>query len=157
MPVLYVHCSLYVSPAAYTYLTSPPLEDRSWTRYASPVSKYAISKQPPQQFETDRLTETDLRQPLPLLMQAIMRRYQLRVRQGCGLAREYKRTMKRGLVPYAEQWLADEREVRILFICIYIYTYSFCGNTKLKRGSKDVRVNHTCIYHMKHESLGVYL
>jgi hypothetical protein len=103
---------LYVSPAAYTYLTSPPLEDRIWTCYASPVPKYAISQQPPQQFETDRLTESDLRKPLPLLMEAVMRRYQVGVIGARRRVREYRRTMPRGLVPYAENWLAEERKVR---------------------------------------------
>lgn len=50
-----------------------------------------------------------------------MRRYQVGVIGARRRVREYKRTMPRGLVPYAENWLAEERKVRAQEYHIYIY------------------------------------
>jgi hypothetical protein len=67
---------LPVNAAAYAYLTSPPLQDWMWTRYASPVPKYFQSSSfsvPEHPF-----VYSDLDKPLPVLLEIILKRYQVR-------------------------------------------------------------------------------
>lgn len=72
-------CSLSpVNAAAYAYLTSPPLQDWMWTRYASPVPKYFISSRHVLLSWEHSFVHNDLEKPLPTLLDAILKRYQVR-------------------------------------------------------------------------------
>lgn len=76
---MYIYvCVLWpVNAAAFTYLSSPPLEDWMWARYASPVPKYLTSSWlfvPSEHSFVDK----DLAKPLPTLLDAILERYEVR-------------------------------------------------------------------------------
>jgi hypothetical protein len=67
---------LPVNAAAYAYLTSPPLQDWMWTRYASPVPKYCLSSW--LSVRERSFVDNDLEKPLPSLLDAILKRVQVR-------------------------------------------------------------------------------